>query len=141
MSRKEVAFLEAILYCQKFELGWMPSDLRVLEAGGSHLNDAGLPFVVLLEQYEPQAVYGGVSHRVQGIALFIRLQMLELGEVLYHMVKLLLVKVRPMKLGAFVCQAPKFVCGHRIVGAKLPEVSNESKEGVDTFCGCRRLNL
>ena len=63
------------------------------------------------------------------------------SQVLYDMVKLLLVKVRPVELGAFVCQAPEFVCGHRVVGAELPEVSDEPKKGADAFCGCRRLYL
>ena len=67
--------------------------------------------------------------------------MLEFGQVLYDVVKLLLVEVRPVELGAFGCKAPEFVCGHRIVGAELPEVSNEPKEGADAFCRCQRLYL
>ena len=77
MSCIEVAFLEAVLYCQKFELGWMPSDLRVLKAGGSHLNDASLPFAVLLEQYESQAIDRGVCHRVESVSLLEWLQVLK----------------------------------------------------------------
>ena len=56
-----------------------------------------------LEQDEAQAIDRSVSHRVQGIALFIGLQMLELGQVLYHVVELLLVGFCPVELGAFVC--------------------------------------
>ena len=77
MGHIEVAFLEAVFYCQKFKLRWIPSDLCILEAGGSPLNDAGLPFAVLLEQYESQAIDGGVSHCVESVYLFERLQVLE----------------------------------------------------------------
>ena len=67
--------------------------------------------------------------------------MFELSEVLHDMVKLLLVKVRPVELGAFSCKAPEFVCSHRIVRAEFPEISNESKEGGDAFHCCRWLYL
>ena len=67
--------------------------------------------------------------------------MLEFGQVLYDMVELLLVKVRPVELGALSCKAPEFVCSHRVVGAEFPEISNESKEGVDAFHCCWWLYL
>ena len=57
------------------------------------------------------------------------------------MVELLLVKVRPMKLCAFGCKASELVCGHSIVGAEFPEVSDEPEEGTDAFCRRWRLYL
>ena len=81
----------------------MPSDLCILETCRPDLYDAGLPVVIFLEQDKAQPVDRGISHRVQGIALFIGLQMLKLGQVLYHVVELLLVGVCPVELGAFVC--------------------------------------
>ena len=56
MGSIEVTLLEAVLYCQKLKLRWVPSTLCVLEAWRTYLDDAGLPFAVLLEQYETQAV-------------------------------------------------------------------------------------
>ena len=75
----------------------------ILEACRSNLYDAGLPVAIFLEQDEAQPVDRGIGHRVQGIALFIGLQMLELGQVLYHVVEPLLVGVCLVELGAFVC--------------------------------------
>ena len=103
MSRIEVTLLEPILYCQQLEFGRVPPDLSVLEACGAYLYDAGFTITVFLEQDKAQAIDRSVSHRVQGIALFIGLQMLELGQVLYHVVELLLVGVCPVEFGAFVC--------------------------------------
>ena len=103
MSRIEMAFFEAILYCQQLEFRGVPSDLCVLETRRSNLYNTGFPVTVFLEQDEAQPVDRGIGHRMQGIALFIGLQMLELGQVLYHVVKLLLVGVCPVELGAFVC--------------------------------------
>ena len=103
MSCIEVTLLEAILYCQQFEFGRVPSDLSVLEACGAHLYDDGFPITVFLEQDEAQTIHRSVSHRVQGIALFIRLQILEFCQVLYHVIELTLMVFRPVELGAFVC--------------------------------------
>ena len=103
MSRIEMAFLEAILYRQQFEFRGVPSDLCILETCRPNLYDAGLPVVIFLEQDKAQPVDRGIGHCVQGIALFIGLQMLELGQVLYHVVELLLVVVRPVEFCAFIC--------------------------------------
>ena len=103
MSCIEVTLLEAILYCQQFEFGRVPPDLSVLEACGAHLYDDGFPITVFLEQDEAQTIHRSVSHRVQGIALFIRLQILEFCQVLYHVIELTLMVFRPVELGAFVC--------------------------------------
>ena len=54
--------------------------------------------------------------------------MFKFSEVLYDMVELLLVKVRPMKLCAFGCKASEFVCGHSVVGAEFPKISDEPEE-------------
>ena len=54
--------------------------------------------------------------------------MFKFSEVLYDMVKLLLVKVRPMKLCAFGCKASEFVPGHSVVGTEFPKISDESEE-------------
>ena len=78
MGHIEVTLLEAILCCQQFELGRVPSDLGVLEACGTYLYDAGFPFAVFLEQNEAQAIDRSISHRVESIALFVRLEILKL---------------------------------------------------------------
>ena len=103
MSCIEVTLLEAILYCQQFEFRRVPSDLSVFEACGAHLYDDGFPITVFLEQDEAQTIHRSVSHRVQGIALFIRLQILEFCQVLYHVIELTLMVFCPMELDAFVC--------------------------------------
>ena len=95
----------------------MSSNLCFLDTHRSNLYDAGFPVAIFLEQDEAQPVDRGIGHHVQSIALFIGLQMLELSQVLYHVVELLLVEVCPVELGAFVCQAPEFVCGYCIVRA------------------------
>ena len=77
MSRIEMAFLEAVLYCQQFKFRGVPPDLRILEACGSHLNDACLSFAFLLEQYESKAIDGGICHRVESVPLLEGLQVLE----------------------------------------------------------------
>ena len=77
MSCIEVAFLEAVLNCQKFKLGWVPSNPCVLEASESHLDDAGLPFAVFLEQYESQAIDGDVCHHMESVSLLEGLQVLK----------------------------------------------------------------
>ena len=103
MSRLEMALFKAVLYCQKLEFRGVPPDLCVLEACRPYLYDSGLPVTVFVEQDEAQAIDQSVSHCVQGIALFIRLQILELCQVLYHVIELLLVVLRPVELCAFVC--------------------------------------
>ena len=128
MSRIEVTLLEAILYCQQLELGWVPSNLGVLEACGAYLDDAGFPFAVLLEQHEAQAVDQSIGHCVEGVSLLERLQVFEFCQVLYHIVKLLLVMLGPVKLDTFVSEASQFVCCHSVIGAELSKVRNKTKE-------------
>ena len=103
MGRIEVALLEAILYCQQLVFGRVPPDLSVLEACGAYLYDAGFPIAVFLEQDEAQAIDRSISHCVKGIALFVWLQILEFCQVLYHVIKLALMMLCPVELGAFVC--------------------------------------
>ena len=79
MSRIEMAFLEAKLYRQQFEFRGVPSDLCILETCRPNLYNADLPVAVFLEQDKAQSVDRGVSHCVQGITLFIGLQILEFG--------------------------------------------------------------
>ena len=99
----EVTLLEAILYCQQLELRWVPSNLGVLEACGTYLDDAGFPFAVLLEQHKAQAIDQSVGHCVESITLLIQLQVFKLCQVLYHIVKHTLVMFGPVELDSFVC--------------------------------------
>ena len=102
MSRIEMAFLEAILYCQQLVFGRVPPDLSVLEACGAYLYDASFPIAVFLEQDEAQAIDRSISHRVESIALFVGLQILKFCQVLYHVIKLAIMMFGPMEFGAFI---------------------------------------
>ena len=120
MRRVEMALFKAILDCQEFELRGVPPDLRILQACGSNLYYAGFPVLVFLKQDKSKPVDGRVSHHVQGVLLFVGLEMLELCQVLYDVVELLLVQVRPMELCALGRESSKFVCSHSVIRAKLP---------------------
>ena len=98
MRRVKMALFKAILDCQEFELRGVPPDLRILQARGSDLYYAGFSVLVFLEQDKPKSADRCVSHCVQGVSLFVGLEMLELCQVLYDVVELLLVQVRPMEL-------------------------------------------
>ena len=106
----------------------MPSNLGILEACRTYLDDAGLSFAVLLDQHKAQAVDRSIGHRVEGITLLIRLQVLEFCQVLYHIVELMLVMFGLIELDSHVCQASQFVCGHCIVGAELSKIGYKTKE-------------
>ena len=87
---------------------------------------AGFPVRVFLKHDESKPVDGCIGHRVQGVPLFVGLEMLELCQVLYNVVELLLVQVRPMELCALGRESSKFVCSHSVIRAKLLQVSDES---------------
>ena len=52
--------------------------------------------------------------------------MFKLSQVLYDVVELLLVEVRPMELCALGREPSKFVCSHSVIGAEFSQVSDES---------------
>ena len=51
--------------------------------------------------------------------------MFELSQVLYDLVELLLIEVRPMELGALGREPSEFVCSHSVVGAEFPQISDK----------------
>ena len=57
--------------------------------------------------------------------MFIWLKMFELSQVLYDVVELLLMEVRPMELCALGREPSEFVCSHSVVGAEFPQISDE----------------
>ena len=120
MHSVEMALFEAVLNCQELKFRWVPPDLCVFETRRTDLYYAGFPVAVFLEQDEPQPVDGRVGHSVQRISLFVWLKMFELSQVLYDVVELLLMEVRPMELGALGREPSELVCSHSVVGAEFP---------------------
>ena len=86
------------------------------------MDNADLPVAVLLEEYEPETADGGIRHHMECVPLLERLQVLKFGQILYHVVELLLVMLRPVELDSLVGKASKFICCHCVVRAEHPKV-------------------
>ena len=97
----------------------MPPNLCVFEGSRSYLDNTSFPCTVFLEQKKSKAIDACIFHCVECVSLFKQLQVFQLCQVLYHVVKLLLVVFRPAELNPFVNEAPKLVCGHGVVRAKF----------------------
>ena len=61
-------------------------------------------------------------------SLFKWLQVFQLCQVLYHVVKLSLVMLGPVELDFLVGEASEFVCCHSLIGAELSQVRYKAKE-------------
>ena len=71
--------------------------------------------------------------------MFEGMQVLQFSEILDDVLELSLMMLGPDKFNTLVCQAPEFICGHRVVRAKLAQIHYEAQEGSHTLDSCRRL--